>query len=498
MRKAGLMRNAALAIALMLLLSVLAACSDNAAPNKEGNGNNTPPATENNEGGANNGGNQGEEPGAEAPPAKEPVDLGGYEFVIASLWDWEIFPEEGMSEQADLIYERYKQIEEDYNVTITLKKISPETIMEDINSAVMAGDKFADFIKVDYGRFQNLQRNGMIRSLDDIAGFDIGQAKFYPSVTESAKRSGNVYGIDYQVPPYVGIMVYYNKSLLEREGLGDPAELVGSMQWTWEKFKELAIGATKDKNGDGLNDLWGLVTTDWIANNMEKPFIWTNNGRVATQGADGKYQFAMGEPEVQETLSYLNDLLYVNKVLKPNQQGSDPNQNVQDFVEGKVAFMINPSYAPEAWLTNMEDDFGVLPLPMGPKADDYVALGNELKLWVMTTTNANADKAAIIFDAISEPLRGSLEADQDAYYDEFRLNILRDDASLDVFKMMSSKTIADATWGMAGGDIIANAIYSVARDNSATAKSAIESISGIMQGYIDDFFMQVEPEEAAQ
>jgi multiple sugar transport system substrate-binding protein len=71
---------------------------------------------------------------------------------------------------------------------------------------------------------------------------------------------GNTYGVFFS-GKYIfdnQIFVAYNKSLAEREGLPNLAELYKNGQWTWDKFIELAAQVTKDTNGDGTVDQYGF------------------------------------------------------------------------------------------------------------------------------------------------------------------------------------------------------------------------------------------------
>jgi len=65
--------------------------------------------------------------------------------------------------------------------------------------------------------------------------------------------------------------------LFDRLGLPDPYMLQENGDWTWEKFAEIAQMATRDEDGDGENDLWGLAIQ---GHNLYSPLILSNNANI--------------------------------------------------------------------------------------------------------------------------------------------------------------------------------------------------------------------------
>lgn len=433
-------------------------------------------------------------------PKKEVVDLGGYEFTWATPWVWYNYPEAGSSDYGDKRVELYSQIQDDYNCKITKVEVNPETFFEQVNKSVMAGDKFADFIEVDYGRYQVLMKTQSLQPLSAIKGFDVKQEKFFKNTTDAYTKDNQVYGVQHELNQQaVGTFVYFNKTLLQNEQCENPYDLVKNGQWTFDAFAEIAKKVTKDKNGDNQLDQWGVAAVDWHANNFEKPFIFANGGKVIKTGSDGKWKFAMLDPETQEALNYLNQLEFVDKLMKPPATGGDPRLNLADFNAGKIAFWIEGPEAIDAINANMEEEWGLVPIPKGPKAQDFIQMDPQLRGWVTLTTNKDAEKAAIVFDRISEPVNGSFQDDVKAYYDEFVNNKFNGDQdAVEMYKLAASKAVPDYSLGSPGMDVIGTAIYNCVRSSSATPKATMEAISSVIQGYVEGFFYGPTEEEAQQ
>jgi hypothetical protein len=84
----------------------------------------------------------------------------------------------------------------------------------------------------------------------------------------------------------------------------------------------------------------------------------------------------------------------------------------------------------------------MLPIPMGPAADDYVSPAPYGRVFVMTATNKDVRSSAIIFNAIARPLDG---ADGIDYWDDVQAEYFQtnDTRSLDMYKLCLDKSSAD-------------------------------------------------------
>ena len=419
--------------------------------------------------------------------AKEVVDLGGYTFTWATLWEWYNYPEAGKSDYGDARRALYDEVQEKYKCKIEKVAIAADTFFDQVNTAVMSGDKFADFIEVDYQRYQVLNRTKSLMDLKTIEGFDVNQEKFFKNHTDAYTNGNSVYGVQYQLAQRAyGSFMFYNKTLLKNEGLEDPYELVKADNWTFAKFQELCKALTTSKSG-GEIDQWGVGVVDWHANNFEKPMIFANGGSIIRENSEGKLSFGLLDTAAQNALNYLHQLEYVDSVLVPADRDM-----VGTFNAAQAGFFVGSVDHFEALNANFKEgyEWSLVPLPKGPDASDYQQMSVSSNNWVMLKNNtADAKKAAIVFDAISEPIHGSLAADEDAYFEGLLYNTFGgDEHTVEMMKLCADKTVVDRSWGMSGADQIGAAIYACVRDTEYTPQAAMESISGVINGYIEGFF----------
>ena len=86
--------------------------------------------------------------------------------------------------------------------------------------------------------------------------------------------------------------------------LCDLYELYENGEWTWEKFKEIALAGNQDLAGAGEYDVHGF--------NQRENLIWsfmTSNGAEAVKKTDAGVELALETPEVMEALEAYTDFM---------------------------------------------------------------------------------------------------------------------------------------------------------------------------------------------
>ena len=80
----------------------------------------------------------------------------------------------------------------------------------------------------------------------------IAEADFYPEVMDPFRWRGELMCIPQNAS---SLVVYYDKALFDAAGLAYPDD-----DWTWDDFVATAEALTKDLDGDGVTDQYGLGT----------------------------------------------------------------------------------------------------------------------------------------------------------------------------------------------------------------------------------------------
>ena len=271
----------------------------------------------------------------------------------------------------------FEEIEKKFNAKIEIVAMHYDdgSIISDLQQGLLAGT--ADgvyYVKV--GEAYQYANEGFFYPLteidvepclfDEIVGIDVlsfkGNRYFFCPTTANVTQLA--IGSFAQQPDIEGIV--WNKTKFEQLGLPNLYELVENGEWTWEKFKEIAIAATRDVDGDGETDLWGYSpyaspwgfprATNWLA---------TNGADVTAVDESGRVVFALDSPAALEALNFYQELQLLG-VVYTGQPGYQAIQN--DLV---VMAICRP------WtfyiIEQFEDDLGYVPLPIGPRMNEFVS-----------------------------------------------------------------------------------------------------------------------------
>jgi len=154
------------------------------------------------------------------------------------------------------------------------------------------------------------------------------------------------------------LVVYYNKALFDAAGVSVPEP-----GWTWAEMVEKAKKLTKDTDGDGKPDQFGLgVDTELI---RVAPFVWSNGGELVDDQSKPT-TLALGSPNATEVLEDFLDLYRVDEVI-PSEQEIESEDVDARFQSGKMAMVFNSRRSTPGYRAVADLDFDVAPLPVYKK-----------------------------------------------------------------------------------------------------------------------------------
>ena len=233
---------------------------------------------------------------------------------------------------------------------------------------VLKGEQ-PDLFMVPENDFSMLASAGALKSLDTLLTNDERTA-FYPVAYEAGQYQGVSYALPVESNP---IMMCVNKDLLEKEGISIPES-----GWTLEDFYEICKKVTKDTNGDGVVDQYGITDYTW------------QQALVAYGGhLTNKYGINVDSSEMHQALSFMSKLDMLSRHYKVTSN---------DFDEGRVAFYPMSlaqyrTYKPYPYHVSKYSSFSWTCIPM-PTANNQV-MGTQVKtsLFAMSS-NTSQEKLA--------------------------------------------------------------------------------------------------------
>lgn len=232
--------------------------------------------------------------------------------------------------------------------------ICKEDYSEWLSEHVLSGD-MPDVFLVPQDDFNLYTSRGVLASLDALSESDASfhLDDFYPSPLAFGRsnESETLYALPVECVPR---LMFVNRTLLEREGIPMPDD-----DWTWDDFLAICQKVTRDTDGDGRLDQFGVYGYTW------QDAVVTSGKRLFR--TDGKASY-FADPRIEKAIHFTISLHQI-------QQG----QNVQerDFDLGRVAFRpfsfaAYRTYQPYPWrikkATNFEWD--CIRLPRGPEGDN--------------------------------------------------------------------------------------------------------------------------------
>jgi multiple sugar transport system substrate-binding protein len=218
-----------------------------------------------------------------------------------------------------------------------------------------AGGTPADVVLINYRRYAAFAAKGVLEPLEPYLDRSrlMREADFYPQSIAPFRWQGTLTCIPQNLS---SLAVYYNKNLFDAAGLPPPAA-----GWTWDDFLAAAKTLTRDTNGDGTPDQYGLGTE--VSLTRLAPFIWQNGGDI-TDDPQQPTRLTLDSPAALEALRWFVDLQVRHKVAPDAEQESAENSESR-FLGGRTAMFLNSRRGVPTYREITSFDWDVAPLPQG-------------------------------------------------------------------------------------------------------------------------------------
>ncbi len=416
------------------------------------------------------------------PATGKPYDLGGMEIIICEWWGGDWHEDEPQTTEAEDTKAYREWIEETYNFTIKT------------GSYTTWGDSPTDFTNIattgseeNYvwclraGAYLAPMKAGLFYDLASLDCLDFTEDKWNAIVKGLTTNGDAVLAMRAQgAEPRKG--VFFNKRLLTEAGV-DPESLYDMQAagtWTWEAFEELLAKLNRDTDNDGIIDKHAMMS--FSAHLL--PAAVVSNG-VGFVGVDenGKYVNTAETDAFLEAANWVVDIVSKYEMTAP--EGAEWNYFEPAFINGETALTVHEDYWAGS-LANMEDDYGFVIFPKGPKADTYKWAPQD-NVYVIPA-NYDADRAwkiAFAFDLFTDntPGYGESEDWKSGYYAKYR-----DDRAVDETIAMMRTNETQFVWytDLIPGYDLGNDYYYGVYARSATPAEKAEEMRATWQAYIDE------------
>jgi len=438
------------------------------------------------------------------PTLPETMDLGGFEMTFATPQPKYLIPEEGKSPEGDLMLEALREAQKKYNFTAYVLEVDNDG-WDEAMTAIVSGEEYANVIMPCIHQSGTFLQSRLCADYleNDIAQYiDMNQPWWNDTMAYASNVLGSVYAgaSAIQSPADATGIILFNKTMLKDIGV-DPNALYEhweKMTWTWDTFVSYAKKANKDLDGNGAmdstDDRWGFVAPGY---DCAQTFCST--ARVAsvttTDGMNPTYTF--NTSHAITTLTKLNALFTTDGIYCQKSWDNNTRMYEQMFCGGRALFFGGGlgDIARECY-REMEDEFGIMPMPLGPKdgggwQEKYMSLVNHnFRLCIIPATVEDKASTAFILEALTFNYFKIINEKVDTMANLY----LKDDKSVEIANTIYNTSTFEISQflysinGYAWNSNVDGKIRDVVVNPNYDVSGTMNAAADLAQQMIDDYF----------
>lgn len=272
--------------------------------------------------------------------------------TIALYWD--AFNEDGTYNTKNYAYpigQAIEAFEQKYGGTVTRKAVGWNKGANAIAESLETGDAIDLVFTEGNKRFPVDAINELYLPIDAYLDYNVCDKASADAFLYKGEHY--VYTNSSITQPY---LLFYNVTMFEEESLETPTELYNKGEWTYAKFLEYIAHFTRDTDGDGQIDQWGLEPSRVKRQNIG----FANDAMQVYEVGNGELAANIDTKEMIQYYEFLTSYNAIPSV----REGCDTDGN---WLERRVCAMMSEANI-AAWLPGGEgyegsDKFDFVPLP---------------------------------------------------------------------------------------------------------------------------------------
>jgi multiple sugar transport system substrate-binding protein len=246
--------------------------------------------------------------------------------------------------------------DENPDILVQLEAVAGRDYYTRLLTQIAAGDA-PDIMQIGDDAVPMFVDKGSFVSLDGfiVGDYALDTSIYLPGVLEPGQWEGKQWLLPKDFTP---LGVYYNKTVFDEYGVEYPQD-----GWTWQDLLEKAQALTKDVDGDGKIDVWGIqLTANWTTG--FEYWVAAAGGQLIS---DDGTQFVgyMDSPETIEAVQFFADLYNKHQVAPPPADYSLWAGGNAEFDNGQAAMRIFGRWPQAGYKDNPNIDLAVVGVPAG-------------------------------------------------------------------------------------------------------------------------------------
>lgn len=261
------------------------------------------------------------------------------------------------------------------NITVKVDVSDWDSYWTKLNTLI-AGNTPPDVFAMDAPLYLDWQSRGALLNLQPY--IDANPAfldGFYPQTLTAYKVGDGYYGLprDFQT-----IVLFYNRDMFDAAGVDYPTG-----DWTYDDLLAAAKTLTKDNDGDGKIDQYGISTDTWDMELFWSEAIWAYGGKIISEDHS---KTLIGEGGAREAWAFIDSLYKEGVMPTPTTSG----EFGFDLFQSGMAAMTTIGHWAVPGYVQAGINFDAAPMPKGPagQATSVNSAG-----FVISKDSKNADAA---------------------------------------------------------------------------------------------------------
>lgn len=333
-------------------------------------------------------------------PGEEPVDLGGYEFTVVDSGGGRWSRENPGTPYGDAWVQILDEVESLYNCKITATDISSNDVFTVVQPEIAAGGKYADIICSTQWASGYFLGANLYMDLNEL-NVNWKNEWWNQDILDKSTYGGKTYlaGGSFIFDTSYTWVLYYNEAIWQELKLPDPYELVNSGKWTQDLFRDYCLRACEDRDGSGVmdsvDDRWGVSapTSDFC-----NAWYFALGGAYFRTDDKGRVRLACNNSDAYAKIDAMQTMVRDDKSVLID--AGTVEERFKQFMDGGSLFA---AYVPGvSYLKEMEDDWGVMPLPKWNEQQEqyYSGVDHNSPVFGITNTNQDLEQVAVVLEAL--------------------------------------------------------------------------------------------------
>lgn len=476
-------RASALLLALFMLITLAASCAE------QSSGDNTKTTTAADS-------TETEAAETSALSTVEVNDYEGYSYkIIVTNQDKRqvdfVAEEENGSTLNDLVFRRNMRVEDTFNVVITAEDNDFGTINSLAQKDATAGDSSYS-LYVSNATAYSAASSGYLLAVNQINGIDLSQIWWDQDAIDGMSIGGNIYMVVGDICPtelLTSECILFNKKLFDNHSIAYPYDSAFAGEWTMDEMYAICNGLTEDIDGDGkYSDKTDLFSfTCWYDNSQA--FFYGAGGQMISKDEDDLPYLNW---DIDRYSSIYEKLYNIIIGTNANYSTSDHEYSFKVFNEGRAYFCGITFQKIEMFLRDMEDDYGVLPMPKYDESQSRyqtdVSGAGSFCIWPIsqadldTVANVTEGLAAASYDMVTPSLYDVIVS----------VKNVRDEESAQMVQLIIRNRVFDMAhmYYIAGDDFTIDLLKAKSTDVASyfakKEKSATSSLEKITNAFLEN------------